>query len=125
MSFVNYLPEERRQYEFLPYPPREPQSERTRLIEPWHDQFALINHYCFAGRGRFDRDFRVLVAGGGTGDSAIFMAEQLAESGADVVYVDISATSMKIGQARAEIRGLRNIRWVHASLLDLPKLGLD
>jgi 2-polyprenyl-3-methyl-5-hydroxy-6-metoxy-1,4-benzoquinol methylase len=124
MSSGNYLPEVRRQYEALPYPARDPQSEQTRLIEPWHDQFALINHYCFAGRGRFDRDFRVLVAGGGTGDSAIFLAEQLAASGADVVYLDISASSMKIAQARADIRRLQNIRWVHGSLLDLTKLGL-
>ena len=124
MSSDNYLSSVRSQYEALPYPPRDPQDEKRRLLGTWHDSLGLINHYCFAGRCAFGGDFRTLVAGGGTGDSAIFLAEQLDARGGEVVYLDISTASMEIAKARAAARGLKNIRWLHASILDLPRLGL-
>jgi SAM-dependent methyltransferase len=124
MSSANYLPGVRDQYEALPYPPRDPADEQRRLLGTWHDAFGLVNHYCFAGRCAFGAGFRALVAGGGTGDSAVFLGEQLAARGGEVVYLDISTASMEIAKARAAARGLSNIRWVHASILDVPGLGL-
>ena len=35
----------------------------------------LLNHYGFAGRQSFQNGFRALVAGGGTGDATIFLAD--------------------------------------------------
>jgi SAM-dependent methyltransferase len=61
----------------------------------------------------------VLVAGGGTGDSTIYLAEQLHGRGGEVVYVDISKASMEVAQARAAVRKLDNIRWINDSLLTL------
>lgn len=65
-----------------------------------------------------------MVAGGGTGDAAIFLAEQFRYSGAQVYYLDMSRASMRVAQERAKRRGLDNIHWLHASILDLPELDL-
>lgn len=120
----NYLPEVRDQYEALPYPPCNPQDERQRLVRTWLEDLPMINHYCFAGKQSFQQGFRALVAGGGTGDATIFLAEQLKHTNAEVVHLDMSAASIALAQERARLRGLGNIRWVHDSLLNLPRLGL-
>lgn len=114
----NYLSGVRDQYEQHPYPPRDPELERTRLLEMLIDRLSTINHYCF--RGEFDFECaRVLVAGGGTGDSTIYLAEQLQRRNAEVVYLDISRASMAVAQRRADVRKIENITWKHQSVLDL------
>ena len=120
----NYLPEVRSQYEALPYPPCNPDDDHQRMVLTWLEDLPMINHYCFAGKQSFQNNFRALVAGGGTGDATIFLAEQLKASNAEVVHLDMSQASIALARRRAEIRGLTNITWVHASLLDLPTLGL-
>ena len=120
----NYLHEVRSQYEALPYPPCDPEDDRKRMVLTWLEDLPMINHYCFAGKQSFQDSFRTLVAGGGTGDATIFLAEQLKKTNAEVVYLDMSQASIDLARRRAEIRGLSNITWVHASLLDLPALGL-
>lgn len=123
----NYLPDVRSQYEALPYPPCNPQDDHQRLVLTWLEDLPMINHYCFAGKQSFKNNFRALVAGGGTGDATIFLAEQLRAIGAadaEVVHLDMSQASIALAQERAKIRGLTNIRWVHDSLLNLPELGL-
>jgi SAM-dependent methyltransferase len=114
----------REQYEDLPYPPVDPGDERKRLVVSALDRLPVVNQYCFRGARTFDDGFRVLVAGGGTGNSAIFLAEQLRGLNAEVVYLDFSAASMGVAHERARIRGLTNIAFHRASLLDLPTLGL-
>jgi len=119
----NYLPEVRNQYEALPYPPCNPQDDHKRLVLTWLEDLPMINHYCFAGKQSFQNGFRALVAGGGTGDATIFLAEQLRQTDAQVVHLDMSQASIAIAQERARIRGLNNIQWVHDSLLNLPALA--
>lgn len=114
----------RRQYETFPYPPRNPEDEKKRLICRLMDSLAKINHYCFKGKQDFKNSFRVLIAGGGTGDSTICLAEQLKDTNAQIVHLDISSSSTEITKKRSQIRGLANIEWIHDSLLNLPKLGL-
>lgn len=121
---TNYLQSVRDQYEELPYPARNPDDEATRLITTWLDDLPMINHYCFAGKQTFKDAFRVLVAGGGTGDATIYLAEQLRGTNAEIVHVDLSDASIAIARKRAERRSLENIRWVHDSLLNLPHLDL-
>jgi len=75
----------------------------------------------WGGRRPLD-DLHLLDAGCGTGDSAIYMASQA--PGARVVALDQSAASLEVARRRAAVRGLRNIEFVEASLLDLPRLGL-
>jgi SAM-dependent methyltransferase len=118
------------QYEAYPYPARDPRDEAKRLIAGSPSHLAEVNHYLFAGRRDFARPFRALAAGGGTGDAAVMLAQQLADAAApgsdagEVVYLDVSAAARRIAEARAAARGLANIRFVTASLLDLPGLGL-
>ena len=121
----NYLPEVRNQYEALPYPPCNPEDDRKRLVLTWLEDLPMINHYCFAGKQSFQNGFKALVAGGGTGDATIFLAEQLRHTDAQVVHLDMSEASIALAKERAQIRGLSNIRWVHDSLLNLPALAAD
>ncbi len=120
----NYLPKVKSQYESLPYPPCKPEDDRKRLVLTWLEDLPMINHYCFAGKQSFKNNFRALVAGGGTGDATIFLAEQLRHTNAEIVHLDMSHASLVLAQERARIRGLTNITWVHYSLMSLPALGL-
>lgn len=113
-----------RQYEDFPYPERRPGDERTRLIGTWLDDLGLMSHHCFRGKAPQGSAFRILVAGGGTGDGTIFLAEQLRGTGARIVHLDVSEKSIAIARERARIRGLSGIEWVHASLTELSGLGL-
>ncbi len=124
MSGREFLPLVKAQYETLPYPPRDPQLERDRLIHRVGDNLIALKHHCFAGARDFRGGFRALVAGGGTGDSTIYLAEQLREFGAEIVHLDLSAASIAVARERACVRGLTNIRWVEGSIMALDGLGL-
>lgn len=121
---TNYLPKVREQYEALPYPPYDPALDRNQLVSTGNDRLDYLNHRFFDGRHTYGHDFRVLCAGDGTGNSSIFLAEQMAELGGQVVSLDLSSASQAIAKERARIRKLTNITHIHASLLDIPKLGL-
>ncbi|HEY9549448.1 MAG TPA: class I SAM-dependent methyltransferase [Kiloniellaceae bacterium] len=120
----------REQYEAYPYPSRDPADEAKRLIVGSPSNLLEINHYLFAGRRDFRTPFRALIAGGGTGDATIMLAQQLADAAGgqgvpgEVVYLDLSTGARAVAEARAAARGLANIRFVTGSLLDLGKLGL-
>ncbi len=112
----------RDQYEAYPYPSRDPSDEVHRLITGSPSHILEIEHFILAG-GRAG-DLRALVAGGGTGDGAIMLAQQLADRGmGTVTYLDMSATSLAVAEARAVTRGLNNISFHRGSLLDLPEMG--
>ncbi len=112
----------RAQYEAYPYPARDPADEAKRLITGSPSHILELDHSVFAGRRDFSRPFRVLVAGGGTGDGTIMLAQQLADAGcpADMLYIDVSDAARAIAEARAKTRGLDGIRFARGSLLDLP-----
>jgi SAM-dependent methyltransferase len=116
----------RQQYELLPYPARDPREEAQRLIEGSPSHLLEVNHYLFAGARDFSKPFRALVAGGGTGDGLIMLAQHLKDRGcpAEIVYLDLSKASRTIAEQRARARGLDSIRFVTGSLLDLPRLDL-
>ncbi|WP_374446052.1 class I SAM-dependent methyltransferase [Stella sp.] len=114
----------RAQYETYPYPARDPKDERRRLVTGSPSHIAEVEHYLFAGRIPADRPLRVLFAGGGTGDGAIMLAQQLADRGlaAEVVHLDLSTAARRIAEARAAERGL-TMRFVTGSLLEAAGLG--
>ena len=66
----------------------------------------MINHHCFRGARSFSDGFRVLVAGGGTGDGTVFLGEQLRGLDAEVIHLDISRAAMQIARERVALRGL-------------------
>lgn len=114
----------REHYEELPYPARDPEDERRRLVQDSLSQLALIDHLFWGGRRRLDAGFRVLNAGCGTGDSAICLAEQLRGSGARIVALDLSESSLTVAAKRARVRGLDGIEFVRGSIEELPSMGL-
>lgn len=104
----------REQYEALPYPERDPADEAKRLVIGSPSQLGEIRHYLFQGGMPERPPFRALVAGGGTGDAFIMLAQQLADAGiaAEVTHLDLSSASQGVARARAEARGLDNTRFV-------------
>ena len=113
-------------YEAFPFPARDPVNESsTSLPISRTDMLGKVNHQCFTGRRDFTKPFRALVAGGGTGDAAIFLAAQLPEGAAEVVCLDVSEASLAIARRRAALRGLeQRVRWIRGSILDAARLEL-
>lgn len=119
------------QYEAYPYPRRDPRDEAKRLITGSPSDLREIDHYLYRGALDPARPFRALIAGGGTGDAAILLAQQLANWALDsrrltaheVVYLDLSAAARKVAEARAAARGLTNLRFLTGSLLELERLA--
>lgn len=116
----------RAQYESYPYPPREPADERKRLITGSPSHLDELIHYVRGGRLDSNAPFRVLIAGGGTGDGAIMLAQQLADRCplAEVLYIDISESARSVAEARARVRGLGNVRFQRLGIGDLAGSGL-
>jgi len=114
------------QYEAYPYPRRDPRDEAKRLIVGSPGHLREIDYWVFGARRPASQPLRALIAGGGTGDATIMLAQQMTREGraGGVTWLDRSAASLKIAQARATVRGLTNIAWEQRSLLDLPASGL-
>ena len=64
------------------------------------------------------------MAGGGTGPTTMVIAEQLNHTDSEVVYLDFSASSTKVAQARARARKLTNIIWVTEGIENIHRLNL-
>ena len=114
------------QYETYPYPRRDPRDEAKRLVVGSPGHLLEVDYWVFGATRPAARTLNVLVAGGGTGDATIMLAQQLATAGRPgaVTWLDRSGPALKIAQARAAARGLTNIAWQQRSLLDLPASGL-
>ena len=113
------------QYEAYPYPERDPKDEAKRLVSGSPSHPLEIDHFLFGGQRDWSKPLRVLVAGGGTGDGLIQLAQMLTQAGKtyDITYVDLSKASRKVAEARAKARKLTGICFVTGSLLDAPDLG--
>jgi SAM-dependent methyltransferase len=113
------------QYETYPYPAREPADEAKRLIVGSPSDPAEIDHFLFGGARDWSKPFRALVAGGGTGDALVMMAQRLTDAGApyELVYLDRSQASRRIAEARIAARGLGGVRFHTGDLLDAAGLG--
>ncbi len=113
-------------YEALPYPPRDPRDESKRLVTGSPSRLDELNHYVFGGARDFSKPFRALVAGGGMGDAAIMLAQQLADAkaNAEIVYLDWSKATRQVAEARAAVRKLANLRFVTGSLIGFERIGL-
>jgi SAM-dependent methyltransferase len=115
----------KKQYEQLPYPFRNPEDEKRRMVVTGLDDLTVVNHWCFHGKKDFTKPGRILIAGGGTGDSVVYLAHQLRKSPVELVYVDLSEASMKVAQARVKVRGLeRKVTWILGSLTELDQYGV-
>ena len=113
------------QYEVYPYPERDPADETKRLIIGSPSWLPEMDHWLWGGARDWSVPLRILVAGGGTGDGLIQLAQMLtvARRGYEITYIDLSVAARAIAEKRAAIRGLKNIRFVTGSLLDAPEMG--
>jgi SAM-dependent methyltransferase len=114
------------QYEAYPYPRRDPRDEAKRMIVGSPGHLREVDYWVFGARRPASQPLRALIAGGGTGDATIMLAQQMARVGrpGSVTWLDRSAAALGIAQARAAARGLGNIVWEQRSLLELPGSGL-
>ncbi len=113
------------QYEAFPYPARDPKDEAKRLISGSPSFPVEMDHHLWGGQRDWSKPLRALFAGGGTGDGLIQLAQRLVDAGRpyDITYLDLSATSRGIAEARAKERGLNGITFRTGSLLDAAEHG--
>ncbi|WP_298262138.1 class I SAM-dependent methyltransferase [uncultured Litoreibacter sp.] len=113
------------QYEAFPYPQRDPRDEKKRLISGSPSHPLEMDHHLFGGMRDWSATTRILVAGGGTGDALIQLAQVLttAKKAYEITYIDLSSASREIAEARAKMRGLTGITFISGSLLDAAKYG--
>lgn len=116
----------RGQYENYPYPPRDPAEEATRLVTGSPSHISEIEHHIHGGVRASTAPYRILVAGGGTGDATVMLAAQHAAAGidAEVIHLDISKASSAIAKARIEARGLTNTTFVHGAIETIAERDL-
>lgn len=114
------------QYEAYPYPKRDPREEAKRLIVGSPSHLREIDYWVFGASRPASQPLRALVAGGGTGDATIMLAQHMVRLGRPgaVTWLDRSAAALATARGRADVRVLTNIVWEQQSLLDLPDLGL-
>lgn len=113
-------------YNAYPYPERDPKDELNRLITGSPSNPREIDHHVFGGRRDWSSPLHVLVAGGGSGDGLIQIAQTLATAkrAYEITYIDLSVSTRRIAEERAAIRGLENITFVTDTLLNAPDYGL-
>ncbi|EUK17735.1 class I SAM-dependent methyltransferase [Commensalibacter papalotli (ex Servin-Garciduenas et al. 2014)] len=114
------------QYEAYPYPERNPLDEKKRLFIGSPSHLNEIDYWVFGGYRKATDPLRILVAGCGTGDAAIMMAQQISRQNCagEVVCLDRAEAVLNIVKERAKVRELTNLRFVQGSIFDLPSLDL-
>jgi SAM-dependent methyltransferase len=114
------------QYEAYPYPARDPRDEARRLVVGSPSHLREIDHWIFGARRPAGQPLNALMAGGGSGDGTVMLAQQMAWLGRPgrVTWLDRSAHARKVATARAAARGLENIAFEEGSILELPRSGL-
>lgn len=119
------MSEVKAQYEAYPYPARDPEDERRRLITGSPSHVLEIDHFVFQGQRDWSQPLRVLVAGGGTGDGLIQLAQQMADAArpVEIIYLDLSTAARRVAEERARVRGLKGIRFLTGSLMEAADLG--
>lgn len=113
------------QYEQYPYPARDPRDEKGRLLIGSPSHLREIDYWVFGAMRPQSLPLRVLVAGCGTGDGAIMLATHMARAGrqGEVLCVDRSTAALDTARARAQVRGLDNMRFVQGDLADLGTIA--
>ncbi|PWJ18238.1 class I SAM-dependent methyltransferase [Jannaschia seohaensis] len=113
------------QYDAYPYPARDPAEEAKRLVVGSPSRPAEMDHFLWGGRRDWTQPLRVLVAGGGSGDGTVQLAQMLTDAGRpyEITYLDLSAKAREVAEARIAARGLGGVTFHTASLLDAPDFG--
>jgi len=112
-------------YDAFPHPERDPAEEEERLITGSPSHPLEIDHFLFGGRRDWSRPFRALIAGGGTGDGLIQLAQILTAVGRpfEIAYLDPSPAARAVAEARAWARNLSGIAFLTRPLAAVSDLG--
>jgi tetratricopeptide (TPR) repeat protein/SAM-dependent methyltransferase len=108
------------QYEENPYPRwiKLPPAGKTHSLDSYlREQFPYVP---FAPLGR-DGDLDILVAGCGTGQESIEMAQQF--PAARVLAVDLSLSSLAYAKRKTHERGLSNLEYAQGDITKLGSIG--
>ncbi|MFM9890856.1 MAG: class I SAM-dependent methyltransferase [Rickettsiales bacterium] len=119
-----YKEDVRGQYEDFPYPFRDPNDEAKYFHGGDTHSLMGLSHGGWGGKRDLRQGARILIAGCGTGDSAVMFAEEMNGYSGEIVAIDLSSKSIEIAQARMKKRQLNNVTFRHMSILDLPQAGL-
>lgn len=113
------------QYEAYPYPEQNPSDEAKRLITGSPSLPVEMDHWLWGGARDWSQPLRALVAGGGTGDGLIQLAQILTSAGRpyEIAYLDLSTAACGIAEARAAQRKLTGITFLTGSLLGAGDYG--
>ncbi|GIT90277.1 hypothetical protein JANAI62_02400 [Jannaschia pagri] len=113
-------------YDAYPYPARDPADEDKRLILGSPSRPEEMDHILWGGRRDWTQTLRILVAGGGSGDGLVQLAQRLTSAGRpyEMTYLDLSTSARAVAEARIARRGLNHVQFVTDSLLRAPDLGL-
>lgn len=112
-------------YDTYPYPARDPADEDKRLVVGSPSHPVEMDHVLWGGRRDWSQPLRVLIAGGGSGDGTVQLAQMLTSAGRpyEITYLDLSKGARAVAEARVARRGLSGVTFHTASLLDAPEFG--
>ncbi|MEL6689843.1 MAG: class I SAM-dependent methyltransferase [Pseudomonadota bacterium] len=112
-------------YDAFPYPARNPADEAKRLVTGSPSHPLEIDTVLFGGTRNWTTPFKVLVAGGGTGDALVMLAQVMTDAKVpyEITYLDPSVAAREIAEARIAKRRLKGVTFETGSLLDAAKYG--
>ncbi len=113
------------QNEAIPYPERDPKDEAKRLVIGSPSHPIEMDHHLFGGQRDWSKSMKILVAGGGTGDTVVQLAHVLTRAGApyEITYVDRSKAARSIAEARLAKRKLTGVMFQTGDPLDAAEQG--
>jgi SAM-dependent methyltransferase len=113
----------KRHYETFPYPYATPTSEERET----GGGIPFVAYYLWGGEVPLAP--RTLVAGGGTGNGTMLIAEQYAQLdlGGEIVHLDLSARSIELARLRLKHAGLLDkvkVTFIEGEIERLPEFGV-
>ncbi|MEM8851611.1 MAG: methyltransferase [Pseudomonadota bacterium] len=113
-------------YDAYPYPARDPADEAKRLVVGSPSRPIEMDHVLWGGQRDWARPLKALIAGGGSGDGLVQLAQMLTDAGRpyEITYLDLSPGARAVAEARVAVRGLKGITFQTGSLLDAPDCGV-
>jgi SAM-dependent methyltransferase len=110
-------------YQDYPMPIRSKKDDESGAYRRPGDNETIINALCFGGQQIFGKNAnrRVLIAGGGTGDSTVFFAKVFKEyeMTGDIVHLDQSESANVICRNRLKELDLDNVTFSKSSIFEL------
>ena len=102
------------QYEAFPYPQRDPEDEKKRMVKTSLDDVKNLHEVTGLLLNEYSK---VLVVGCGTGDATTYLSVQLPDM--KILAVDLSEASIEVAKKRLEVRELKNCKFLCLDFFEL------